>query len=201
MTNKHPPVRGIVFDLDGTLVDSGLDFDLMRSEMGLSPGQPVLEAITAMAEPQASACRAILARHEWAGVDRATAMPGARELLHELQTRRVQLAVLTRNRRAIADATLERCGLQCFPHVLGREDAPAKPDPAAIWMLCERWSLSPGEVAMVGDYRFDLEAGRRAGSRTVWYTAGQDVSQIEWSELADVQVECFTQPMAMLAML
>lgn len=201
MNSSPAPIRGLVFDLDGTLVDSRLDFDLMRHEMGLSADQPVLEAIEAMVEPRASACRAILARHEWAGVERATPMPGARELLDDLQSRRVQLAVLTRNRRVIAEATLERCGLQCFPHVLGREDAPAKPDPTAILRLCEQWSLAPHEVAMIGDYRFDLEAGRRAGTRTVWYTAGRDVSRVAWSTLADVQVACFTRPLALLSLL
>jgi phosphoglycolate phosphatase-like HAD superfamily hydrolase len=40
--------------------------------------------------------------------------------------------------------------------------------------------LEPAEVAMIGDYRFDLEAGRRAGTRAVLYTHGQSPS--DWAD-------------------
>ena len=53
-------IRGVIFDLDGTLVDSGLDFDLMRREMGIAPGHALLEAIDALGEPEARRCREIL---------------------------------------------------------------------------------------------------------------------------------------------
>jgi len=39
-------IRGIIFDLDGTLADSQLDFDAMRREMELPLGLPILEALT-----------------------------------------------------------------------------------------------------------------------------------------------------------
>ena len=45
------------------------------------------------------------------------------------------------------------------------------PNPAAISRSCEKWQLSASEVALVGDFRFDIEAGRAgAGVRTVLYT-------------------------------
>ncbi len=47
-------VRGVIFDLDGTLVDSGLDFDLMRREMGLPPGKPLLESFDLLPEVDAA---------------------------------------------------------------------------------------------------------------------------------------------------
>ena len=79
-------IRGIVFDMDGTLVDSRLDFDAMRREMELPTGMPILEALTRLPPPHAARCRAILDRHEWAGHERATLLPGVTELL-ELQSR------------------------------------------------------------------------------------------------------------------
>ncbi len=200
MTSGSNPLRGIIFDLDGTLVDSQLDFDQMRAEMELPAGLPILEAISQMPEPRASECRAILTRHELAGVERATAMPGVHDLLAELHRRRLRLAVLTRNSRAIAEATLQRCGLE-FDEVIGREDAPAKPDPTAILQLCARWELGVHEVAMIGDNRFDLEAGRAAGSRTVLYTAGEDLRNLDWAQLADLHLPCFSRPAALLALI
>ncbi len=56
---RFPPARGVIFDLDGTLVDSGLDFDEMRREMQLPPRQPILEAIARLPDEQA---RPLLAR-------------------------------------------------------------------------------------------------------------------------------------------
>src|SRR5947209_11992044 len=75
------PILGVIFGLDGTLVDSGLDFDLMRQEMQLPAGMMILEAMSKLSETRASECREILARHEWEGAQRATLMPGVVEFL------------------------------------------------------------------------------------------------------------------------
>ena len=121
-------VRGVIFDLDGTLVDSGLDFDEMRREMGIAPGQALLEAIEALDEPDATRCREILARHEWAGANAATLMPGVPEFLAALSERGIHRAVFTRNSRAVALATLERLSLD-FDTVVARETrSQARPD-------------------------------------------------------------------------
>ncbi len=172
-TSPASPVRGVIFDLDGTLVDSGLDFDAMRREMGLPPGQPLLETIEALPEHDAQRCRAVLARHEWEGANRATLMPGVARFLATLAERGIHRAVFTRNVREVVLATLARLALD-FDTIVAREDAPAKPDPTAVWQICAAWQLTPREVALVGDFRFDIEAGNRAGVRTVLYTAGAD---------------------------
>ena len=75
----------LVFDLDGTLVDSGLDFDAMRVEMELPAATSILEAIEGMNEPRATHCRAILAQHEQRGVERSRLMHGVTELLFRSQ--------------------------------------------------------------------------------------------------------------------
>lgn len=186
-------IRGIIFDLDGTLVDSGLDFDLMRREMGLPAGGPLLEALAALPEPRAVECREILARHEWAGAQRARLMPGVAEFLDELNRRGIHRAVLTRNCREVALATIGRLKLE-FDLVVAREDAPAKPDPAAIWMVCEKWTLPRSKVVMLGDFVFDVEAGRQAGVRTVLYTAGREPSLVAGHERADFCLRSFVSP-------
>jgi phosphoglycolate phosphatase len=186
------PIRGVIFDLDGTLVDSGLDFDRMRQEMQLPPGTPVLEALATLDASRAADCRAILDRHEREGVERARLMPGVVEFRVALADRGIRQAVVTRNSRALALATLDRVG-QRFEIVLGREDGPVKPDPAALRRICEVWQLPGDAVAIVGDYKFDLEAGRRAGVRTVLYTAGRDLRSFDYAELADHVVACFSR--------
>lgn len=192
-------IRGLIFDLDGTLVDSGLDFDEMRREMELPDKQPILEAIPLLPEPRRGRCWAILERHEREGAERAVLMPGVAELMEALARRNLRRAVFTRNARLPTLRTLERLGLR-FDTVVAREDAPPKPDPTGIWKICESWGLRPDEVAMVGDYVFDIEAGRRAGAHTVCYAAQRLAADIEsWG--AGFAVECFSRPDEFLAWL
>jgi len=165
-------VRGVIFDLDGTLVDSRLDFDLMRREMGLPAGQPLLEGIARLTQSEAARCWAILAEHERRGANRATLLPGADVFVNALCERGIKTAVFTRNSRVSTLATLERLALAALDPIFTRDDAVAKPDPAAIWMICETWGCDPGQCVVIGDYRYDIEAGRNAGARTVLYTGG-----------------------------
>ena len=200
MCAKYLPTRGLIFDLDGTLVDSGLDFDAMRREMGLASGLPLLEAIDALDDANATRCREILARHEWAGANTARLMPGVREFLVSLAARGLHRAVLTRNSRQIALSTLQRLELD-FDTVVAREDAPAKPDPTAIWRICEKWQLLPAEVAIIGDFRFDIEAGRRAGTRTVLYAAEAEPQDENGAADADYCLHSYRDTAPLLAWL
>lgn len=162
-------LRGVIFDLDGTLIDSRLDFDAMRGEMGFVHGEPILETIdTLPAGPERERCLAILHAHERRGAESATMIAGARELLAELSRQNLPQAILTRNSRAMTELALDRLDLQ-FSQVLTREDAAPKPDPAGLWHICNVWGMSVDEVVFVGDFHFDLLAGRAAGISTVLY--------------------------------
>jgi phosphoglycolate phosphatase-like HAD superfamily hydrolase len=183
-------VRGMVFDLDGTLIDSALDFDLMRHDMGLPPGRPILESLAEVPEGAAKEhMLAVLRTHELAGADRATLFPGVAQMLSFLQDEKIPIGILTRNSRESTERVLNRLALQ-FDEVLTREDAPPKPDPTGLVTICERWQLSPAMVPFCGDYRFDLEAGRAAGMPTVLYAPGEIPDYVS---LADHVLPCFTQ--------
>lgn len=185
-------IRGVIFDLDGTLVDSRLDFDQMRREMGLPPGQPVLEALVQLAGDEARRCWAILQRHEAAGARRATLIPGADELLLRLAARGIRCGVFTRNSRRLTREVLGRLGLTVEP-VVCREDGPVKPDPAGVLAICRGWGLGTREVLVVGDFRFDIEAGRRAGARTALFTRGRDPAELPFAAEADYVLASFTE--------
>jgi len=177
-------IRGVIFDMDGTLVDSRLDFAEMRREMGLAGGLPLLEAIAQANPVDAERCWAILHDHERRGAQRATLYPGVRRFLEALAERGLRRAVFTRNSRPSTVATLQRLGLE-FDPVVCREDGPAKPHPAAIWKICETWGFQPNECVMIGDYRFDIEAGRRAGTHTVLFSGSGQSSGLDENEAAD----------------
>lgn len=192
------PVRGVIFDLDGTLIDSALDFDQMRSDMGFESGQLILETLESLPEGDRKArCREILHGHEYRGAVAATLMPGARELLDELNSRQIPQAILTRNSRAMTALALERLQLS-FSQVLTREDAPPKPDPEGLLMICRAWQFDVSEVIFVGDFHFDLIAGRRAGMPTVLYAP---LERPNYADEADFVIGHLSETCAVLTQL
>jgi HAD superfamily hydrolase (TIGR01509 family) len=185
--------RHWIFDLDGTLTLAVHDFDALRRELGLPLGRPILEALVERPPDEAADLRRRLDVLEAELIAATDVAPGAATLLSELQARDCRLGILTRNSRANALATLEHCGLaQHFApaHVLGRDEAAPKPDPAGIERLLEGWGASVQSGVMLGDYRFDLEAGRAAGVMTV---SVDPEGEHPWAALADHCVDSLAQ--------
>jgi HAD superfamily hydrolase (TIGR01509 family) len=178
-------IRAILFDLDNTLVDSQLDFDAMRRDMGLPAGLSILEAIERLEPGRAGRCREILHEHELAGAQRATLLPGVAALWAAIGERGLHRGIVTRNSRSVAAATLANVGLAC-ELVLTRDCGPVKPDPWPVLFACRTWAISPAEAVVVGDYRFDIESGRAAGARTVLLTHTCDPANYRNDEQADL---------------
>ena len=177
-----------IFDMDGTLTVAMHDFDAIRADLGLPPGQPILETLAAMPADRSERLYRRLHEIESELAYRARAQQGAEALLEALWRRDARLGIVTRNSLEIAYETLRVCGLLRFfepESVLGRDSAPPKPDPGGVYQLLALWDAAPSAAVMVGDYLFDLLAGRQAGTATVCV----DVKgHGQWSEHADVMV-------------
>ena len=161
-----PPPRGVIFDLDGTLTEPLLDFEAIRREIGVASGAPILEALEAFDPAARARAEVILRQREMEAIAAATLADGCRELLAVLEARAVSAAILTRNIRAAVDDFTRRFGFR-FAAVFTREDGPPKPAPDGALALCRQLGLPPAEVWAVGDYKYDVIAGRAAGCRTV----------------------------------
>lgn len=176
-------LRGWVFDLDGTLTLAQHDFPAIRRELGVPADADILTYMAALPAADYTAMKAQLDAIELRLAAEVEPAPGAVELVRQLREQGRRLGILTRNLQVVARSTLSCLGiLDCFAaeDVLGREDAAPKPSPDGIHQLLDRWQLSPDEAVMVGDFRFDLEAGRAAGSRTCLILPDNP-----WPELTD----------------
>ena len=180
--------RHWIFDMDGTLTVAAHDFDAIRTALGIKIGTPILEAIDAMPEQQAAVKMQQLNDMEMEIAGSSKPQPGAHALLDHLRSQKCSVGILTRNGCDIALATLKAAGLLNYfkkESILGRESCTPKPDPAGITLHLKQWSAKTSETAMVGDYRFDLEAGFRAGVKTVHL----DVDNAEqWPEITTLRV-------------
>lgn len=188
-------VRGIIFDLDGTLVDSRLDFDAMRLEMGLPNGMPILEGLAEIpAGLERDRMIAIMRAHEFKGADEAEPMAGVFDFLALIRNRGILAAVLTRNSREVAERTIGRWNWS-FSQLVAREDAPPKPDPAGPLLISSRWGIPASEIIVIGDYLFDIQAGQRAGMRSVLFAPNEIP---EYANVADVVLRDFRDAAALL---
>ncbi|MGB2755491.1 MAG: HAD family hydrolase [Phycisphaerae bacterium] len=156
----------VIFDMDGTLLEPAFDFDAIRREIGLPPGASILEAMDRFSESDRTRANAVLERHEAEAADRSRLMPGAGELLDWLRARGIRTAVLTRNSRRSVDHACRQHGLR-FSAIVAREDHLPKPSPVGVRHLMSTLGTEPKETIVVGDFRFDMEAGAAAGCRTI----------------------------------
>lgn len=178
-----------IFDMDGTLTCSIHDFDDIRRQLSLPSGEPILESIAKLPKPEADALHRELHRLEMDLAFQATAQPGAAELLEHLVENKRNVGIVTRNGKDIAHATLEACGLGRFFEpldVITRDCCAAKPDPAGVNQLVNRWGHDPALTVMVGDYLFDLQAGHSAGTHTIHMAVDNRGS---WPELTSLRVD------------
>ncbi|AYN12835.1 MULTISPECIES: HAD family hydrolase [Pseudomonas] len=177
-------VRNWVFDMDGTLTVAVHDFAAIRVALDIPAEHDILTHLAALPAAEAAAKHAWLLEHERDLATASTAATGAVELVRELAGRGCRLGILTRNARELAHVTLEAIGLaDCFPveHILGRDEAAPKPSPDGLLKIASAWGVTPSELVMVGDYRFDLDCGRAAGARTVLVNLPDN----PWPELVD----------------
>ncbi len=177
--------RHWVFDMDGTLTMAVHDFLAIKRALDIPEEDDILHHLAALPAEEAAGKRAWLLDHERELAYAATPAPGARELLHDLRDRGCRLGVLTRNAHELALVTLQAVGMgDCFARddILGRDEAPPKPDPGGLLHLAAKWDVEPQALVMVGDFRFDLECAKAAGARGVLV----NVPDNPWPELTDL---------------
>jgi phosphoglycolate phosphatase len=184
----------LIFDLDGTLVDSKLDLaqavNATRSHMGMSPldnervysyvgnGAPVLirRAMGAQAtEPEVQeALEFFLEYYREHYLDYTTLYPGVREALDRLRAAGKRMAVLTNKPVRISRAILEGLGVagHFFQIYGGNSFDLKKPDPVGVSALMKETGIPADRCLMIGDSSVDIQTARNAGVASCGVTYG-----------------------------
>jgi HAD superfamily hydrolase (TIGR01509 family) len=170
-------IKAIIFDLDGTITEPYLDFDRIRTEIGLLPDAgPLLEAMEKMPAADRKKAEEILYKHEQAAIEHSVLNAGATETLKQLRRMKIHIGVITRNTRSNASAVAKKHNIE-FDAVVDRDDGPVKPDPFGVKRLCEFFRVKPQQTLVVGDYLFDLQSAKAAGAKAILIKTGKNAEQ------------------------
>ena len=208
---KDIPIKALLFDLDGTLVDTADDFVQILNEQLSDHGKPPLatEIIRNTVSDGARALvklgfggqpgeehfeqlrQELLTRYEALVGEHATLFPGMKKVLEVCEANKLPWGIITNKPRLYTDLLLQRMNLQHRSAITLCPDdvTKSKPDPESLLLAAERLALSPLDIVYVGDHERDIQAGKAANMITVsalyGYIKDQDLAK-KWP--ADHQI-------------
>jgi hydrogenase expression/formation protein HypE len=169
-------IRAVLFDFDGTLTEPGsLDFGAVRDAIGCPRERPVLEFINSIAsQAKRDEAHKILDAFEAEAARQSRPNSGAEDALEFLRARGIKVGIISRNSMASIRTALDnfaRIQLADFAVILSRNDPyNPKPSPEGILAAAGILEVPVAQVLVVGDFVFDVEAGRNAGALTAFLT-------------------------------
>ncbi|MBC6469474.1 HAD family hydrolase [Actinomadura alba] len=194
MTYPEPPRPALLFDLDGTLIDSvyqhviawrsalsGMGIDLavwrIHRRIGMSGGLFVAallrETGVSLSPDEIEALQKAHAEAYLTQLDQVRPLPGAAELLTVLSEAGVSWAIATSGRAETARSALGLLGLPADTPMVTRDQVRrAKPDPDLFVAAAVLMDVDPRDAMVVGDSVWDLLAARRAGSLGIGMLSG-----------------------------
>lgn len=194
MSKRLPQtVAGVLFDLDGTLLDSAPDLyaalQAQCVEEGIEPPPyaPVRQVVSrgaravlrcAFAARGDAAVEALVPRYlelyQQVMARQTSAFDGVDDLLARLESRGLRWGIVTNKAAFLTDELVGRIGWaeRASAVVSGDTLAVKKPDPAPVLLACARAGVAPAASLFVGDDHRDIQAGAAAGLFTVAVTWG-----------------------------
>jgi phosphoglycolate phosphatase len=208
--SRFGSVRALIFDLDGTLIDSKEDLihsvnamlrELKREELAaetisgyIGHGAPQLVAralgVGCTEEERQRALQFFLSYYELHKMDTTRAYPGVAETLKQLAG--VPMAVLTNKPVRISVRILDEIGLSKYFRAIygGNSFETKKPDPLGARTILRELNVEPGEALLVGDSEVDVQTARNAGTLAAAVNYGFGVHDRE-AHPADIYLESF----------
>ena len=176
----------VIFDLDGTLLDTLEDLADSANQALLACGFPghavaayrefVGDGMTVLMErilpPSSRNCKTVASllqayrnAYDLGWNTRTKPYRGVDELLLNLTSRKIPVGVLSNKPQFYTDLCMAHfLGHHSFDPILGQRDSiRRKPDPAGAWEIAAQWALPPSEILFVGDTATDMDTAVTAG--------------------------------------
>ena len=178
--DKNGAIRAVLFDFDGTLtVPGAIDFRTIKRDLGCPLDQPVLEYIERQPVERRALLKEILETHEEAAARQSVPNRGVTACLLDLRKMEIPFGILTRNSlRSVQMGLLSfrHFSITDFSVVITRDNSVPKPNPDGVIKAASTMGFPTGELLVVGDFRFDVIAGKSAGAKTVLLTNGMETT-------------------------
>lgn len=183
-------IDSALFDLDGTLVETNIDFALMRREMirmaaevGLAQDDmqklDILGIVNAgvqslgdgsdRAMQYRGEAMNILEEIELRHAHETKEIPFAREIISRLNEMGVPTGIVTRNCRAASEVSLKIAQITTDVMICREDSSLHKPHPEPVLIALSRLNARPANSVMVGDHTMDVLSGKAAGTKTIGF--------------------------------
>jgi len=213
-------LKAVLFDLDGTLIDSRKDIaaaaNMSRRHFGLTPlpddtiGSYVGNGIMFLLEKSIESADPTRLKEAHQifkdfyrdhAVDATVVFPGAFDLLGMLKKKNVKMGVVSNKPQEFTDLILKKLGLWDYFEVSFGPEATVnkKPHPEPLLTALERMGSKPSEAVMIGDSTVDIEAARAAKMLVGVLTHGYGTRDILSAADPDWMVDSLTEFMEILA--
>ena len=210
---KFTNIKGVFFDLDGTLFDTApeltfatnqmlkdidlqeLESDIIKSFIGKGADNLVRKSISysSKQDPEILFRKARQLFDKYYILNAAQSLPydGVEEVLIKLKKKKLSLACVTNKPEIYTQVILEESGLISYLDLVVAGDTVSrkKPDPMPLQYSCDKLELEPKQVIMVGDSCNDIEAGFSAGTYVVTVPYGYQYGQSIESDKVDLAIK------------
>jgi HAD superfamily hydrolase (TIGR01549 family) len=159
-------LKGVIFDMDGTVVDVTYDWNQIRAELN-TQGVSILVYLNGLEEPEKSEKWKVLEKYEREATEKAQLKQGMRGFLGLLNQKGIKKALVTNNSQKNVSFLLEKFNLE-FDCVISRESGLWKPSGAPFRAVLEKLELKEEDCCVVGDSHFDIKAAEEAGIPSVF---------------------------------
>lgn len=159
-------LKGIIFDMDGTVVDVPYDWNRIKAEL-MTQGKSILVYLRSLEEPERSEKWKVLEKYEKEATSKARLKRGMRGFLDLLNEKGIKKALVTNNSQKNVSFLLKKFDLE-FDCVISRESGLWKPSGAPFLAALEKLGLRRKECCVVGDSHFDIKAAEEAGIPNVF---------------------------------
>jgi len=167
-------LKGIIFDMDGTITVPYIDWKALRAQIGASADRTILEHIDSLSPRKSAWARDVLVQAERDAAENSKINGGVGELLAWLERNSIRTALVTNNHGEAMRTVIRNHGLR-FDVTLSRDDGELKPSPELIVKALDAIGLAPEHAVGIGDGRYDIESCRRANVRCIYLTHGNPV--------------------------